>query len=68
MRIKDKASHTQPLTAILSHTTHTTGTGTNINLRSTALPSLRRTTTAGINNPLLDIRGEREESLFHIDV
>jgi hypothetical protein len=56
------------LTAILPHTTRNTLTLVHINLTSTTLLSASSSTTAGINNAFLDIRGEREESLFHIDV
>lgn len=56
------------LTAILPHTTRNTLTLVHINLTSATLLSTSSSTTAGINNAFLDIRGEREESLFHIDV
>ena len=55
------------LTAVLSHTSCNTLALSNINLAGTLLGTLL-TTTAGVNDAFLDIRGEREEGLFDIDV
>ena len=55
------------LTAVLSHTSCNTLALSNINLAGTLLGTLL-TTTAGVNDAFLDIRSEREEGLFDIDV
>lgn len=56
------------LTAILPHGTRNTTSLTDIDLTSTLLGTSLSTTAAAINDAFLDIRGEREEGLFYIDV
>jgi hypothetical protein len=65
---RDARERHDPSTAILTHTTHASTSSTHINLLCPLLRTRSTTSTAGINNTFLDIRGERKESLFHIDV